>query len=125
MKYTVSKESWFSAAHHLRNYNGKCENMHGHNWKVKVSVSSETLSEEGFVIDFKILKKLMNNILDKLDHYDINTVKPFDTINPTAENIASFIMEEMEKEVIKTRDDLYISKVEVWESEGSCAEVIK
>ncbi len=123
MKHTVYREAFFSAAHHLRNYNGKCENIHGHNWRVRVSVSSGALDSDGFVIDFKLLDKIINMILDRLDHHDINEVSPFDKINPTAENISLFILEEADRSVKEIRNDLYVSQVDVWESEKSCASV--
>ena len=125
MKYTVYKEIFFSAAHRLRSYNGKCENLHGHNWKVRVCVTSEKLDETGFVIDFKILSEIMKDITDILDHQNVNEVPPFDTLNPTAENIATYFLHEAGKKVKEVREDIFVTKVMVWESEKSCATVEK
>jgi 6-pyruvoyltetrahydropterin/6-carboxytetrahydropterin synthase len=82
-------ESQFSAAHQLRGYKGKCENLHGHNWRVQVVVNAEKLNEIGLVIDFYELKKTTNEILSSLDHSVLNEIFPFTEINPSSENIAS------------------------------------
>mgnify|MGYP001472141750 CR=1 FL=1 len=121
MRYSVYREAFFSAAHHLRNYNGKCENIHGHNWRVRVYASSDSLDKDGFVLDFKVMDKIINNVIERLDHMDINCITPFDVKNPTAENIAEHIFNESQKEVKKIRENLYISGVHVWESDKSCA----
>ncbi|MFO7735603.1 MAG: 6-carboxytetrahydropterin synthase QueD [bacterium] len=122
MLRTVYREKYFSASHRIRNYNGKCENPHGHNWKVRVYVSSKTLDETGFVIDFKLLDSIMETIMSDLDHKDLNTVPPFDSeLNPTAENIAEYLFLKAEKELGKIRKNLLISRVMVWESHKSCA----
>ncbi len=120
MKYSVYRESFFSAAHHLRNYKGKCENVHGHNWRVRVYVSGP-LDKNGFVMDFKDLDKLIAAVADRLDHHDINAVAPFDTLNPTAEHIAAYIYKECETLLAAISANLIIDKVMVWESEKSCA----
>jgi 6-pyruvoyltetrahydropterin/6-carboxytetrahydropterin synthase len=121
MTYTVYRESFFSAAHHLRNYHGKCENLHGHNWKVRVYVSREQVDSNGFVLDFKELTRILNDILERLDHQDINAVPPFDRLNPTAENLAAYVHEESQKLVAEVDATLTVSKVMVWESDKSCA----
>jgi 6-pyruvoyltetrahydropterin/6-carboxytetrahydropterin synthase len=121
MTYTVYRESFFSAAHHLRNYHGKCENLHGHNWKVRVYVSREQVDSNGFVLDFKELTRILNDILERLDHQDINAVPPFDRLNPTAENLAAYVHEESQKLVAEVDANLTVSKVMVWESDKSCA----
>jgi len=123
MKYTVSREKYFSAAHHLREYDGKCENIHGHNWRVIVFVSTKKLDNTGFVVDFKILDSVIDEIFDILDHQDINNIPPFDKINPTAENIAAFILQTADEKIKVYRNDVAVEKVKVWESEKSCATV--
>jgi 6-pyruvoyltetrahydropterin/6-carboxytetrahydropterin synthase len=121
MTYTVYRETFFSAAHHLRNYRGKCENLHGHNWKVRVYVSREQVDANGFVLDFKELTRILDVILERLDHQDINAVPPFDRLNPTAENLAAYVHDEAQKLVTEVDATLTVSKVMVWESDKSCA----
>lgn len=117
--YEVYKEKYFSGAHRLREYEGKCESLHGHNWKVRVFVGAETLDSLGMVIDFKKLKKRLVDVTEILDHKDLNAVPPFDKINPSAENIARFIYDELVKVINDER--VQVVRVKVWESEGSCA----
>ena len=85
----------FSSAHRLREQGSACERMHGHNWFVTVKVGSETLDGIGLVIDFKVLKKHLKEILDALDHQDLNAIPPFDEVNPSTENLARWIHEKM------------------------------
>lgn len=113
--YELKVESSFSAAHHLLNYNGECENQHGHNWKVEVYVKGTTLDKSNLLIDFKVLKKELNEVLKMLDHKDINTLEEFHNISPSSEIISKFIYEKL-KQKIPT-----ISKVSVWETEKACA----
>ena len=117
--YEVSRDDVFSAAHNLRDYGGKCEALHGHNWRVRISVRAEQLDHLGMVIDFKELKKAMVEVLELLDHHYINEVPPFDRLNPSAENLARFIGEEVAKKT--TNDRVWVHCCEVWESEGSRA----
>jgi len=117
--YYIYKEVHFSAAHQLREYNGKCENLHGHNWKVRAFLKSKELDSLGMVEDFSLLKKRLNDILDTLDHHFLNDVPPFDIINPSAENIAKFLFDELKKNWSTGR--VTVAKVEVWESQNSCA----
>ena len=112
--YEVTIETHFSAAHRLRQYNGECERLHGHNWNVEVSIASEELNDLGMVIDFKELKDKTNALMDKFDHQYLNEVPPFTELNPTTENIAKFVFDELSK-VINT-DYIKVSKVTVWES---------
>ena len=105
----------FSAAHRLRKYKGKCENVHGHNWKVGVALSSEKLNEIGIVADFREVKKAVRGVLRELDHTDLNTLKYFKKDNPTSENLARHIYEQLKKKKIKP---LYVS---VWEADDSKA----
>ncbi len=117
--YRVVAQAFFSSAHCLRGYEGPCEALHGHNWKVTVSVQSETLDELGMVIDFKILKQELNKIIDRLDHTYLNELVPFDTVNPSSENMARYIFQELKKTIDDDRKR--VSEVSVWESEGSMA----
>lgn len=119
MLYEVCREHYFSAAHQLRGYGGKCESLHGHNWRVRVCARASELDHLGMVIDFKMLKSSLNEILERLDHHMLNDVEPFDQINPTAENLARFIGEEADRLV--SDDRVRIHRCEVWESDGSRA----
>lgn len=118
--YEVSVRGDFSSSHHLRDYDGKCENVHGHNWNVEVVYMSEKLNNVGLVIDFKILKEKLNEVLDTLDHTDLNAIQYFQKFNPSSENIAYYIFMQLSK-----IPDLYnkaqLKCVRVWETEGSCA----
>jgi 6-pyruvoyltetrahydropterin/6-carboxytetrahydropterin synthase len=112
--YQINIETHFSAAHRLIQYDGECERLHGHNWKVVVSVSSKTLDNLGMVMDFKILKDKTKFFIAKLDHQYLNEIPPFNEINPTTENMAKYLFDEL-SDVVNT-DIVKISRVEVWES---------
>ena len=103
----------------MRQYNGECERLHGHNWNVQVSIASEKLNDLGMVIDFKDLKKKTNTLMDRFDHQYLNEVPPFTELNPTTENIARYIFDELSR-IINT-DLVKVSKVTVWESPNCCA----
>jgi 6-pyruvoyltetrahydropterin/6-carboxytetrahydropterin synthase len=121
MKYYIYREIFFSSAHNLRDYNGKCENVHGHNWRVRLYLSCYELDSTGFVMDFKELDKILKIITDKIDHTNLNNVEPFDKINPTAENIARFIYDEAVKEIALISEGVGVERAMVWESDRSCA----
>ncbi len=116
--YELSIETQFAAAHQLRGYKGKCENMHGHNWRVQVSISSEKLNDIGIVMDFHDLKKVTEETVASLDHAYLNEVFPFTEINPSSENIAKWIFESLKKSM---EDSVKMNSVTVWESENSSA----
>ena len=99
--YELKVKSSFSAAHHLLNYNGECENQHGHNWKVEVYVKGNILDKSNILIDFKVLKRELNNILDFLDHKDINTLQEFNGISPSSEIISKFIYDKIKLKIPK------------------------
>lgn len=113
--YRIKVERYFSSAHNLRGYRGKCEALHGHNWKVEVSVTKDTLDKTGMVLDFKLLKQRLNKILEKLDHHYLNDLIYFKKINPTSENIAEFIFKNLRRQIPA------VSAVTVWENNTSCA----
>ncbi|MFC1807559.1 6-carboxytetrahydropterin synthase QueD [Candidatus Omnitrophota bacterium] len=119
MGYNVRVESYFSAAHNLRGYQGKCENVHGHNWKVEVKISSDILDKTGMVIDFTDVKAMLAKITSKLDHKQLNKLSYFKKKNPTSENIAEFIYGEFKKNLKQKRHKL--ESVSVWETPTSCA----
>jgi 6-pyruvoyltetrahydropterin/6-carboxytetrahydropterin synthase len=115
--FEICVEHTFAAAHALRNYRGKCENVHGHNYRVQVGMEAADLDENGLLYDFADLKHRLRETSAYLDHQFINELKPFDTINPSAENIAKFIFEEIEKSL----DRASLAYVRVWETDTSCA----
>lgn len=105
----------FSSAHHLLNYEGECENQHGHNWLVEAYVAGNKLDQSNILIDYKVLKKELKIILDYLDHQDINELPEFKGISPSSEIIAKFIYEKLKKKIE------ILSKISVWETPTSCA----
>ncbi len=117
--YDLQIETQFAAAHQLRGYKGKCENLHGHNWRVQITVSSDSLNEIGMVIDFHELKAIASEALSALDHSFLNEVFPFTEINPSSENIARWIHETLKKKI--EANDCSISSVTVWENETASA----
>lgn len=117
--FRVAKEATFAAAHHLRHYEGRCENMHGHNWRVQVVVEGQQLGDDGILVDFNVLKRSLNDVLDQLDHHDLNTLTPFLTAEPSAENIARFIASEMGHRL--NTPHARVCQVNVWETEHSLA----
>ena len=92
--YEVTVEDSFAAGHYLRNYRGKCENPHGHNYKVRITLQGRELDQAGLLLDFKELKMVMKPVIERLDHRMINDVAPFTTLNPSAENLAKFFFDE-------------------------------
>lgn len=117
--YELMIESRFAAAHQLRGYKGRCENLHGHNWKVQVAVSADRLNEIGLAMDFGDLKAITNEIVSTLDHGMLNNVFPFTEINPSSENIAKWLYESLKKRI--DAEDIEVSSVTVWESERASA----
>ena len=112
--YQVSVEQHFDAAHFLRGYQGKCEALHGHRFRVVVKLSASQLDDVGMAYDFTVLKQQLGEILARFDHTCLNDVAPFDKINPSSENIAATIYNELNHRLtVKT---ITLSNVEVWES---------
>ena len=89
--FELKAQLYFSAAHHLLNYDGECENQHGHNWLVEAYVKGETLDKSNILVDYKVLKKELKAVLDLLDHKDINELPFFENESPSSEMIAMFI----------------------------------
>jgi 6-pyruvoyltetrahydropterin/6-carboxytetrahydropterin synthase len=120
--FEVCVEHTFAAAHQLRNYRGKCENLHGHNYKVQVAMEGEELAFNGLLFDFADLKKALRGVVEYLDHKFLNELSPFDTVNPTAENIAKFICEEVQRSLPDAPGNgARVCQVKVWETETSFA----
>jgi 6-pyruvoyltetrahydropterin/6-carboxytetrahydropterin synthase len=95
--YEVTVEDTFAAGHYLRNYKGKCENPHGHNYKIRVTLAGAELDKAGLLLDFKDLKDVMKHAIDRLDHQMINDIEPFTVLNPSAENLAKYFYDETNK----------------------------
>lgn len=117
--YHLTIQTHFAAAHNLLNYDGDCENLHGHNWKVEVTVKTTTLDDAGLGIDFKILKKKTNRIMDFLDHKYLNDLEPFKGVSTSSEHISKYIFDELVKDLQDTEVD--VERVTVWESDNACA----
>ena len=113
--YEIKAQLYFTAAHHLLNYDGECENQHGHNWLVEAYVQGTELDKSNILIDYKILKKHLKEVLNLLDHKDINELEDFKGISPSSETSAKYIYEKMKANVPQ------ISKISIWETATSCA----
>ncbi len=112
--YKLSIQTHISAAHRLKEYEGACARIHGHNWKIEITVGSEKLDTVGMVIDFKDLSDLTWQVVGKFDHQVINDVPPFDKMNPTAENLSRFIYRELAKALPR---HVKMHSVRLWETE--------
>ncbi len=108
----------FAAAHYLRDYEGPCSRVHGHNWKVEVEVSASRLDRIGMGLDFRLIKQATNKLIDRLDHQNLNELAPFDQQNPTAENIAAWLYRELSS--ILNTDVIRVASVTLWETERAC-----
>jgi len=117
--YTLKVEGAFEAAHHINDYPGKCARLHGHNWVVEAVVKGRELDELGMLVDFKDIKQTLKDILERFDHHYLNELAPFkDGVNPTAENLARIIFEELAGNEIFKRDSV-LAAITVFESPKS------
>ena len=117
--YTLKVEGAFEAAHHINDYPGKCARLHGHNWVVEAVVKGRELDELGMLVDFKDIKQTLKDILERFDHHYLNELAPFkDGVNPTAENLARIIFEELAGNEIFKRDSVLVA-ITVFESPKS------
>ncbi len=122
--YTVFKEFSFSAAHFIRGHTRGCQNLHGHNYRVRVHLSARQLDALGMVLDFQDLKAVMKEILDPFDHHVLNELEPFDRVNTTAELISGHIYDEVARRIgtmESAAGRVQVRRVEVWETDTSCA----
>ena len=117
--YHLMIKTSFAAAHNLINYQGDCENLHGHNWRVEVTVAARELDNAGLGIDFKVLKQQTNQILDRLDHKYLNDLEPFKQNSPSSENISRYLFESLCDAL--DSDNVTVERVNVWESDNACA----
>ena len=113
--YEIKVKANFSSAHNLRNYRGKCEHLHGHNWNIEAVFAYEKLDKDGMAMDFKDAKAVLKRAIEDMDHSYLNELKDFKTINPTSENIAKLIYDKIKKASSGIRS------ISVWENESSCA----
>jgi len=118
--FEVTIEETFAAGHALRNYKGKCENVHGHNYRCQVSLAGETLNEIGLLVDFVELKKTVHAVIDRMDHQWLNDFPPFDKLNPSAENMARYIYQEVAA-ALPARSGVEIQFVRLWETDTCSA----
>lgn len=138
--YSIRVEGDFSSAHNLRGYKGKCEKLHGHNWRVEVVIVNKELDKIGMVFDFRLIKDRLKEILEKLDHEYLNKVSYFKRVNPTSENITKYIYDQLNLQLfpdtlfnpdksLKYKDkrkrvsqgEAFIKSVTVWESHNASA----
>ena len=117
--YEISVDCTFAAGHALRNYKGKCENVHGHNYKVRVTLAGDKLNTEGLLMDFAQLRAEIKGLVEKLDHHFLNDIPPFDTLNPSAENLAKYICGEIAPKA--SDQGLQVQGVTVWETDTTSA----
>jgi len=119
--FQVSVEETFSAGHALRGYRGKCENVHGHNYRVRVTVEGPRLDAVGLLCDFTELKRVIREIIGRLDHQFVNDLEPFRTVNPSAENLAKYFYEEVTVGVKALPTGARVADIVVWETDTASA----
>ena len=116
--FEVSVEQTFAAGHALRGYRGKCENVHGHNYRVQLTIQGPELDSIGLLVDFVEVKRLIHTVVDRLDHRFINDLPPFDIVNPSAENLAKYFYDEISPSLVKP---VRLGKVKIWETDITSA----
>lgn len=116
--FDIFIKTHFSGGHHLRNYPGNCENPHGHNWKIRVTVRAQEVDQLGMGMDFKVLKEQVNKVVDELDHCDLNEHAAFQDRNPSSEHIAQFLFEQLREELTADRYALHAVQVRETDSSG-------
>lgn len=120
--YEVTVEDSFAAGHYLRNYKGKCENPHGHNYKVRVTLRGGELDKAGLLLDFKDLKDVMKHVIERLDHQMLNDVEPFIELNPSAENLAKYFYDQTNARLrTLTNGRVAVQHVTIWETDTTTA----
>ncbi|HYM11074.1 MAG TPA: 6-carboxytetrahydropterin synthase QueD [Bryobacterales bacterium] len=121
--FEVSVEKSFAAGHALRGYRGKCENVHGHNYKVRVTLTGAELDATGLLCDFVEVKRRMETIIERLDHQFLNDLAPFDKLNPSAENLARYFYQELQRGFVEHSGavPVRVGQVQVWETDTTTA----
>jgi 6-pyruvoyltetrahydropterin/6-carboxytetrahydropterin synthase len=120
--FQVSVEETFSSGHALRGYKGKCENVHGHNYRVQVTLAGPQLDSIGLLVDFTELKRVVRGIIAEIDHQFLNDLEPFKTVNPSAENLAKYFYDEMHRQLTVLPAGAGITEVTVWETDTASAQ---
>ena len=121
--FEVSVEKSFAAGHALRGYKGKCENVHGHNYKIRVTLTGDRLDSIGLLYDFVEVKRRLQAIIDRLDHQFMNDVPPFTELNPSAENLARYFYQELQRGLTEVPSEVpvRVGAVTVWETDTTTA----
>jgi 6-pyruvoyltetrahydropterin/6-carboxytetrahydropterin synthase len=120
--FEVTVEADFSSGHYLRNYHGRCENPHGHNYRVCVTLEGEQLQENGLLFDFTLLKRILRPVVDSLDHQMINEIPPFTDLNPSAENLARYFFDQIGGRVEETTASrVAVKRCTIYETDRSSA----
>jgi 6-pyruvoyltetrahydropterin/6-carboxytetrahydropterin synthase len=120
--FQVSVEETFSAGHALRGYRGKCENPHGHNYRVRVTVEGPQLDRIGLLVDFVQVKQVIREVMGRLDHQFMNDLEPFKTVNPSAENVAKYFYDEISRQLNSLPEGAHVTDVVLWETDTSRAQ---
>jgi 6-pyruvoyltetrahydropterin/6-carboxytetrahydropterin synthase len=120
--FQVSVEETFSSGHALRGYKGKCENVHGHNYRVQVTLAGPQLDSIGLLVDFTELKRVVRGIIAEIDHQFLNDLEPFKTVNPSAENLAKYFYDETHRQLTVLPAGAGITEVTVWETDSASAQ---
>jgi 6-pyruvoyltetrahydropterin/6-carboxytetrahydropterin synthase len=120
--FEITVQDSFSSGHFLRDYYGKCENPHGHNYRVLVTLVGEQLEPNGLLLDFKVLKRVLRPAIEYLDHNMINDLEPFTTVNPSAENLAKYFFDRTAAELQQmTKGRVRVKDCTLWETDTSFA----
>jgi len=120
--FEVTVEDTFAAGHYLRNYRGKCEKPHGHNYKIRVTLEGRELDAAGLLLDFKDLKEVMKPAIDRLDHQMVNELQPFTPVNPSAENLAKYFYDEASSRLRQvTKGRVRVKNVTIFETDATTA----
>ena len=120
--YEVTVEAGFSSGHYLRNYKGKCENPHGHNYKVQVTLAGAELDAAGLLLDFKLLKHVLRPVIERIDHFMLNDLEPFTVLNPSAENLAKYFYDQTNEHLADlTQGRVRVKDATIWETDTTKA----
>jgi 6-pyruvoyltetrahydropterin/6-carboxytetrahydropterin synthase len=120
--YEVTVEADFSSGHYLRNYKGKCENPHGHNYKVRVTLAGTELDQAGLLLDFRLLKQVLRPVIERIDHQMLNDLEPFTVLNPSAENLAKYLYDETNLHLRDvTEGRVHVKDCTIWETDTTTA----